>query len=546
MRKDWMAYTGVWTQPVLMAVLVYFIDINIKYIINEPKNFISYLVLSFVPTLYIWSLNSTAKSNGKQRFGLLDVFNHRMDPYYQSSLKNRAKYPAVPERFLSDKPDGIILGRYRGKYVYKPVDEDGHVFVVGGSGSGKSSAIVIPTILTNSNVGIFAIDIKGELSHKTCKKGAKDCIIFNPQDRSSWGYDPFYMLNSNSTNQEIMECMQLVAVSLISLPADVRDPYWKQSARQLLTGLLIHYYKQGFRTLPEICSEILRKSVKDNVNEAITIIDNNSVENMFLASFKDMADETLSCISSDMMLHITLFATDQNVRYSLKEQAKKMNPRMLDEGKKIYLSINEENLVAYYYLLQLILNQILSELERRPEASGPILFIIDELARVLSQGKLEKLLDGARTLRSRNVTLLLVSQSIEALMNAYSEHQVDDLISNCAYVAVLSASTMKTQEKIISWSGKYKERKTSYSGVSKERKKNISYEDKDIVEASDLVSLPNTDELILISTKGYNRIKKASYYKLEELQLKSAEIVGFNNSIMEFNSTHPATNKETN
>ena len=298
--------------------------------------------------------------------------------------------------------------------------------------------------------------------------------------------------------------------------------------------------------MPEICSEILRKSVKDNVNEAITIIDNNSVENMFLASFKDMADETLSGISSEMMLHITLFATDQNVRYSLKEQAKKMNPRMLDEGKKIYLAINEEKLVAYYDLLQLILNQILSELERRPEASGPILFIIDELARVLSQGKLEKLLDGARTLRSRNVTLLLVSQSIEALMNAYSEHQVDDLISNCAYVAVLSASTMKTQEKIISWSGKYKERKTSYSGVSKERKKNISYEDKDIVEASDLVSLPNTDELILISTKGYNRIKKASYYKLEELQLKSAEIVGFNNSIMEFNSTHPATNKETN
>ncbi len=541
-RKDWIGYTGLWTQPILFAVMVYVFGIDIKYIITETYNFLSFLVLSFAPVLYIWSLNSTAKRQGKDRFGLLDVFNHNNDPYYQTSFKERAKYPVVADGLLSDKSEGIIFGRYQGKYVRKALGEDGHVFVIGGSGSGKSTGIVIPTLLCNSGVGVFAIDIKGELSYKTAKLGDENVIIFNPQDRSSYGYDPFYMLTSASTDQDIMECMQIVAVSLISLPANIKDPYWKLSARQLLTGLLIYYYKQGYKTLPDICSEILKKPIKDTVEGATNMADSGSVEMLFLGTFKGMADETLSGITSELTLHIIIFAADQNIRYAFKENPKKMNPRMLEEGKKIYLAIKEENLVTFYDVMQLLLNETLSELEKRPEASKPILFIIDELARILSQGKLEKLLDGVKTLRSRKVTLLMVTQSVEALLNAYEEAQVDDLIANCTYTVVLSASTMKTQDKIISWCGKFKERKTSYSGTAgKDRKRSISYEDKDIVEASNLITLPDSGELILISPKGYNRIKKAPYYKIPELSRHSESIIRHNDCIRELNSYQPKT-----
>jgi len=532
-RKDWLAYTGLWTQPITMALISYFIDIDVNFIMNHFKNFISLFALSCAPAFYIWSQNSIAKNHGKQSFKLMDGLNQNLDPLYQSSLKNRAKYPTVSEEYLSSKPEGIILGKHQGKFIRKKLNEDGHIFVIGGSGSGKSTSIVIPTLLCNPDVEKFAIDIKGELSYKTCRLGDSKNLIFNPDDRSSWGYDPFYMLTPNSTDQEIMECMQLVAVSLISLPADIKEPYWKQSARNLMTGLLIYYYKQGYTNLPDICSEILKEPMKDIIDKATNKIEIISIENMYLGSFKGMADETLSGISSEMTLHITIFATNQNIKYSFRENPKKLNPNMLNMGKSIFLSIKEEKLIIYYDILQLILNQTLSELEKRPEASTPILFIIDELARILSQGKLEKLLDAARTLRSRKVTLLLVTQSIEALLSSFAEHQVDDLISNCSYVVVLSASTIKTQEKIISWSGKYKECKISYSGVSKDRKKNISYEDKDIVEASDLVTLPDTSELILISSKGYNRIKKAPYYKIDSLYKLSSEIIRHNSTIKE-------------
>ena len=75
----------------------------------------------------------------------------------------------------------------------------------------------------------------------------------------------------------------------------------------------------------------------------------------------------------------------------------------------------------------------------------------------------KKLLDGIKTLRSRNVTLLLVTQSLEALMAAYSENEVADLVSNCQYISVLSATSTKTQKAICDWCGKFRERKNNYN-----------------------------------------------------------------------------------
>lgn len=60
-----------------------------------------------------------------------------------------------------------------------------------------------------------------------------------------------------------------------------------------------------------------------------------------------------------------------------------MRPVNLNEGKKIYLSIKEDKLLAYAQVLHLIVNQTLTEMERRPEGSAPVLIIIDELPRIL-------------------------------------------------------------------------------------------------------------------------------------------------------------------
>lgn len=508
--------SGIWAQPVIMTGIVKFMEENNSKILYSKDSMMSCLFISFLPIFFYW-IEAIGKPKEENAW----------------KGKKQAMYPTIPKQLLKKEPTGIVLGKDKktGKYVCKDLDEDGHVFLIGGSGSGKSSCNVIPTLLSNSKARIFAVDIKGELSFKSVKYGDENCLIFNPADRSKYGYNPFFNLNEDSGTQVILEVMQNIACSLIALPAGLKDPFWKNSARNLLVGLLIFYYKQGFVDFVDIIDEILGKPVKDSIQVVMETAKQNSVEYRYIVQFANMEDETLGGIVAEMNNHIVIFANDQDIRYAFKDNGCKLNPHMLEDGYSIYLSIKEEKLSSYYDVMQLIINQTLMELERRPEDSEPIIFCIDELPRILSAGKLDRLLDGARTLRSRKVCLFLITQSTEALMSSFTENEVADLIGNCPYVIVLSASSVKTQKSVCAWCGKYKVRKQSWSGSGKDRKISISYDEKDIVESSDLLTLKNTGEAILITPFGYSRVKKVPWYEDKFLKPKAEEIIKYNETV---------------
>lgn len=507
--------SGIWIQPITFIVeIIFFLQHNPRFLLSF-ENILFLFLCSLLPTLFVMIENIGAPSEKDAITG-----------------KEKAMYPRVPKQMLFKKPTGIVLGKYRGKYVCRDINADGHVFLIGGSGSGKSSCHVIPSLLANPLARIFAVDIKGELSFKTAKYADEHVLIFNPQDRSKYGYNPFFALDENSSAQKILEVMQTIVYSLIPMPAGLRDPFWKNSARNLLLGLLIYYYKSGIVDFVSVIDEILSKPIKDSINEVMEKGNKKSAEYRYINQFFSMEDETLGGIIAEMNNHIVIFANDQDIRFAFKDNGCKINPRHLEEGYSIYLSIREEKLSAYYDVMQLIINQTLAELEKRPEDSEPVIFVIDELPRILSAGKLDKLLDGARTLRSRHVVLFLITQSTEALMSAFTENEVADLISNCPYIIVLSASSLKTQKSVCSWCGKYRARKQSWNGSGKDRTVSVSYEEKDIVQPSELMTLVNSGEAIIISPWGYNRVKKVPYYKDKTLKPIADEIINYNKSII--------------
>lgn len=508
--------SGLLILPIFFSLTFYFLK---KWNLFELSDYKIFIISLYVSLMVVLIINTEFLNQPSEELAMIG--------------KEKAMYPEIPEVLLHDKPSGIMLGRDKktGAYVCKELNEDGHVFLIGGSGSGKSSAFVIPTLLLNKETRVFAVDIKGELSFKSAKYGSEHVRIFAPSDRSKFGYNPLYNLTDNSNTQQIMETMQNISYSLISLPADIKDPFWKTSARNLLTGLLVYYYKQGTREFISIIDEILQRPVKESIQAVMDNAKPASVEYRYIVQFKDLEDETLGDIVSEMNNHIVVFSNDQDIRYAFLSNPNRVNPLNLEEGYSIYLSIREEKLSYYYDVMQLIINQTLAQLERRPEDSEPIIFVIDELPRILSAGKLDRLLDGARTLRSRKVCLFLITQSTEALMKAYTENEVADLIANCPYIIVLSASSQKTQKSVCSWCGKYKVRKTSWSDSGRKGKLNVSYDEKDIVDPSDLLTLKNTGEAILINPYGYSRVKKVPYYEDKILKPMSEEIIKYNKTI---------------
>ncbi len=509
--------SGLWMQPLTMTAIVKLNELLLLGLEPDMKTTAAALIVSFIPTVLWWQEMSSSPQKAEEKD------------------RRAAMYPAVPEELLFNVPVGIVLGKWHGRYVCKSPEVDGHVFIIGGSGSGKSSAVIIPSLIVRkaSNTQVFALDIKGELSFKSAFYDDEQTVIFNPLNRDSWGYDPLYRLTDDSSGQEVLETMRIIAFSLIPMPANVNDPFWKTSARNLLIGLLVYYYRQGRRQFVDITDEILGRPVKESIEAVKEGAGSQSVEYRYLCEFFDMSDETLGGIVTEMNNHLIIFSTDQDIRHAFKSNENKMNPGMLEQGKDIYLSISENKLGAYYDVLQLIINQTLSELETRPEDSDTVIeVIIDELPRIVSEGKITTLLNAVHTLRSRRVCLVLVTQSEEALTSgAYNEGEVADIEAN-SYKIVLSASSIKTQETVCKWAGKYRARKKTINS-GKTGKVSTSYEDKDILRPADLVSLPQTGEAILISPYGYHRIKKAPYFKDKYLKNKAADIVRKNKQYLE-------------
>lgn len=186
--------SGIWVQPIVLILIILWLHKNNPRYLLDTTNYPTLLLLSILPVLLIW-----AGSIGKPRKEIA------------ITGREAARYPPVPKPLLHKDPTGtVVLGKdkHTGRYVGKKLGEPGHIFLIGGSGSGKSSCVAIPTLMagmstttmsttTNPNFRLVALDIKGELHSKSTKFGDENVIVFDPQDRSTYGYDPFYLLNED-------------------------------------------------------------------------------------------------------------------------------------------------------------------------------------------------------------------------------------------------------------------------------------------------------------------------------------------------------------
>jgi len=414
--------------------------------------------------------------------------------------------PTVTQK-LSNNASGFVFGTKNGGFITKSEDMDGHILVVGGVGSGKSSRIAIPT-LKKWNSRVFAIDIKGELYEKT-KPHKSNIKVFNPQDENSYGYDPYYLLrNSKNPAQEA----EAIAQSIIPLPPDIKDPFWIESAQSILTGAILHYYKKEYSFIDTL-DEMQRKSPPDLI-EIISESSNEKAQ-LYVNTFVGMEDKTLSSIFANLKSLRTLVTDDEIVSALSKPRENCITPADLDKGYDVYINIPEYLLRQWKSLLTLMVNQFITFFERREENNKtPILFLLDEFPRL---GKIPSILEALATLRSKKITICPIIQSLAQLDVIYGEKERKVISDTCSYKAVLSATDADTQEYFSKLVGTYEKSKTSSSmdhdptlNMPSKSGTQTSTEEKRIIKPEEFATLK---DIVLFTPHGFFRVDKAPYYK---------------------------------
>jgi len=402
---------------------------------------------------------------------------------------------------------GFVFGRDSdGYYVIKHENKDGHIMVVGGVGTGKSTCIVMPTLRAWKS-RMFVIDIKGELS-SYAKKYRPRIKVFNPQDSRAYGYNPYaFLRDSANLTQEV----RAIAQAIIPLPPEVTDPFWIESAQTLLTGAILHYYTLGhpfIETLREIQQNGARRLI-DTVSDSP-----DDTARLCMGGFVDMTEKTLSGIFAELSRNIISLVTDGDIVSALSSD-NTIEPIDLEYGYDIFLSVPEHLLRQWKNLLGLMVNQFMSFFERRDEGSNlpPILFLLDEFPRL---GKIPFIMDGLATLRSKKITICLILQSLAQLDVLYGRDERRIISDTCAYKAVLSATDPDTQEYFSKLVGTYeKEKPTNTKSLFNPlgNSRSVTTEEKPIIKPADFATL---QDVVLLHPfeQGVSRVQKVPYWEM--------------------------------
>lgn len=428
---------------------------------------------------------------------------------YNKKKKNKIKCLRKSD---PDKAHGIIFGKKGSKVVYSPVSDEGSVGVFSATGTGKTSAIGIPTLRSWTD-RVFCIDISGDIN-KNCPN-IKNKLIYEPEDPHTLKFNVLGPVDNlkdpDEQDETLSELVHLLAPDDPTMTG--AGKFFYEGGREILMAAFISFYHKGLDFI-DICKKINDSSWKDLFNE----IDNTGYTPgiAHLSGFDpERATDNAGCMQ-DAKKAISFFATNHKVVRSV---GRPNNGEEYVEGKQIethsiMIIIEDEKLELYSPLLNLIVSQQMQYISSRKIStkSSHILMVLDEYASLrISE---IQILSALRKYRKKLCRLLLFSQSIVDFDILYGHETTRAILANLKFKVLLGGLNETESQKYFAELIGYKTKKRHSKSTNAQATTMTESENREyVIEPADLDRLGNDVALLLFpSNSGYMKLKKNYYF----------------------------------
>lgn len=253
--------------------------------------------------------------------------NHLPNPFARKNIVYR---PAPKAR-------GVLLGKKYGLLAYSPEPDEGHIIVMGPSGTGKTSALLIPTLRSWQGTALV-VDISGDISANV---GMPNKIIFDPTAKDCVPYDVFASIDAAPDESERQERLEQLAYLLLPDKANDSEAgiFFAKNGRKMITAALICYYGMGWGFV-EICEYFLGHDWRSLLNDIAQ--QKNKIANMYISSFVGASEQNTAGCKQAADDALKLFATNDKIKNALRKTASyepSISPATL-ETNSIYGSID--------------------------------------------------------------------------------------------------------------------------------------------------------------------------------------------------------------
>ena len=385
--------------------------------------------------------------------------------YYKDADPYRIKEKTLPVANWKIA-EGVILGRIGNRLIKRPSEAPGNIFIAGLPGSQKTTSIIACTALRfgatvpetgsqfyshygrdgliKTTASVVCIDLKGDVIHWT--NGKRPIKIFDPEDSRSIHFDPFHGLKAlGISGRRIF----LDGMADIIVQEDKGDggKYFTEGARDYFTGVsLLMLHEDSGTSFMDVVDGILH----GNAFDWVTRVCNSDCDEAkdYLASYYGSNEKNVAGCYNAISKSLRPFKTGA-LPQLLNNDGECVSVEMIDKGWDIYIELKIDRLPQYSSCVTLLLQQLMNALMTRPDsATGaknrPVIFLLDELPKLsFSFLSLETCLS---TMRSKQVTCCMASQSISQAQDKYGEHAFDDIIDCCQYVVCTAAMSPKNRK----------------------------------------------------------------------------------------------------
>ena len=462
-------------------------------------------------------------------------------------------------------------------------ERNNNVCVIGAPGTGKTRYYVLPNLM-QMNANVFLTDPKSqtiydmgpvyeeagwEIKHFSTIDFSRslhfnpfayifddtdilrfvECLIDNTTGDQEHAGDPFWpnterLLYTALTAYLVYHCPPEDRnvgglLTLLSL-ADARegDPDWKSPLDMLFdeleTGMRL-------RRAPGAAAEFDPESRGFDAGAAGCVWQRvceplEPCQDLALSSYRECrvaADKTLKSIIISCNVRMKPFAVS-GVRELLSFDEMELGS-LGDAGRKVavFASMSDTD-HTFDFVFALLMWQAMNALCRAADATPygrlarPVHFLFDEFANI---GKLPDFEHSISVMRSRNISVSLILQSIAQLSEAYGENNAQTIVDCCDTTVFLGGKSTKTNREISEQLGKQTVQTVSVNdsrGASSSTTRNFNRIERDLMQASEVGRLPRDEALVLIGGALPVRDRK---YRLESHRrygmLKAARGAGF-------------------
>lgn len=343
-----------------------------------------------------------------------------------------------------------------------------NVFVLGGSGAGKTRSVVLPGLLEDLNCSFIITDPKSEIlenvGYYLLERGYRIRVLnLLDLDRSD-GYNPFRYIRSETDGLKLIT--NLIR-NTTPRNAGGSDPFWEKAETALLQSLMLYLWyeapeeEQNFSMVMKMLSYADVREEKETYVSALDLLFNqlaannpNHIAVKQYRIYKQSAGKTAKSINVSLAVRLSAFNMEQIQHITDHDD---MQIERIGDEKTAIFAVIPDNDTSLSYIVGMLYTQIIQELYyqawQRPGKRLPIhvRMLLDEFCNI---GIPEGFDQSLATMRSREISATIIVQNLAQLKGLYKDGSWETVTGNCDSLIYLGGNEQSTHEYISKLLGK--------------------------------------------------------------------------------------------